>query len=71
MNEINSNNIENIYSLTNGDKNINEETMKGSLSMAKNNNKKHSINKEIKKKKIIIIIVNSYKMEGIIILKIM
>ena len=48
MNEINSKNIENIYSLTNGDKNNNEETMKDSLSMAKNNNQKYSVNKEIK-----------------------
>ena len=49
MNEINSKNIENIYSLTNGDKINNEETMKDSLSMAKNHNKKYSVNKEIKK----------------------
>ena len=48
MNEINSKNIENLYSLTNGDKNNNEETMKDSLSMAKNNNQKYSVNKEIK-----------------------
>ena len=48
MNEINSKNIENIYSLTNGDKINNEETMKDSLSMAKSHNKKYSVNKEIK-----------------------
>ena len=72
MNEINSKNIENIYSLTNGDKINNEETMKDSLSMAKSHNKKYSVNKEIKEiKKIIIIIVNLYKMEDKIIQKIM
>ena len=48
MNDINSKNIENIYSLTNGDKNNNEDTMKDSLSMAKNYNQKYSLNKEIK-----------------------
>ena len=48
MNEIISKNIESIYSLTNGDKNNNEDTMKDSLSMAKNYTQNYSVNKEIK-----------------------
>jgi len=48
MNEINSKNYENMCSLINGDKNNNEETMKDSLSIAKNYNQKYPVNKEIK-----------------------
>ena len=48
MNEINSKNIDNIYSSMNGDKNNNEETMKDSLSIAKHYNQKKIVNKEIK-----------------------
>jgi len=44
MNEINSKNYENICSLINGDKDNNEETMKDSLSNAKNFNQKYPVN---------------------------
>ena len=64
MNEINSKNYENMCSLINGNKNNNEETMKDSLSIAKNYNQKSSVNKEIKEIKKIIIIVIILKMEN-------